>query len=106
MFLKTLKKKKPMYDMPFVLQLSEKYKLCRPDFLDDKSIVNREYNLEDFFHSFSDLSQIKFKESDSTKSIFDNSFVEKKRLIKDGEDYEKMLFSLLIQLIQQKRDDI
>ena len=81
---------KPMYDVPFILWLSEKYKLGRPDFLDDKSIVNRKYNLEDFFHSFSDLSQIKFKESDSTKSIFDNSFVEKKRLIKDGVDYDKM----------------
>ena len=90
MFLKTLKKKKPMYDMPFVLQLSEKYKLCRPDFLDDKSIVNREYNLEDFFHSFSDLSQIKFEKYNASKSIFSDLYIKQQRLIKNGVDYDKM----------------
>jgi heptose-I-phosphate ethanolaminephosphotransferase len=81
---------KPMYDVPFIVWLSEKYKQNRPNFIADTTIVSRKYNLESFFHSFSDLSQIKFEEYNATKSIFSDLYLKQQRLIKKGVDYDKM----------------
>ncbi len=80
---------KPMLDVPFILWLSEKYKSSYPDFIISNSITNRSYILEDFFHSFSDLSNIEFEGFDKEKSIFNSNFKTKSRIIKKG-NYDKM----------------
>jgi len=80
---------KPMHDVPFILWLSEKYKSNYPNFITSDTITNRSYILEDFFHSFSDLSNIKFKDFNKEKSIFNANFKRKPRIIKKG-DYDKM----------------
>jgi len=79
----------PMYEVPFVVWVSEKYKLKHPEFLDKLSIVKRKYNLEDFIHSFSDLSCISFNEFDAAKSIFNAEFQLKKRMISNNVDYDE-----------------
>jgi len=79
----------PMYEVPFVVWVSEKYKLKHPEFLDKLSIVKRKYNLEDFIHSFSDLSGISFNEFDAAKSIFNAEFQLKKRMISNNVDYDE-----------------
>lgn len=80
---------KPMYEVPFIVWLSDKYKEQRPDFSNLNAIENRKYNLEDFIHSFADLSFIKFSLQDSTRSIFNTSYQSRTRWIKKNEDYDK-----------------
>lgn len=80
---------KPMYEIPFILWTSKKYKEGNSKLKDFKNYTNRKYVLEDFMHSFSDLSTIKFKEYDSTKSIFNRAFKDRVRWIKNGVDYDK-----------------
>ncbi|WP_054851202.1 sulfatase-like hydrolase/transferase [Olleya sp. ITB9] len=80
---------RPMYEIPFIAWFSDAYKQSNISFETFLSYKNRAYNLEDFIYSFSDLAQIRFKELDSTKSIFSKAFIRKPRLIKDGEDYDK-----------------
>ena len=45
-------------------------------------IENRKYLLDDFIHTFADLSQLHFKGLNKTKSIYDTTFIEKPRVIK------------------------
>lgn len=79
---------RPMYEVPLIVWFSEKYKEQRPGFYSLKSFENRKYNLEDFIHSFADLSFIKFNQQDSTRSIFSPSFQTRTRWIKKQEDYD------------------
>ncbi|NQY28955.1 MAG: sulfatase-like hydrolase/transferase [Flavobacteriaceae bacterium] len=78
-----------MYEVPFIVWMSEKHKLKHPEFLDKLKVVKRSYNLEDFIHSFSDLSGISFNEYDATRSVFNIQYQQRKRIIKDGVDYDK-----------------
>ncbi|WP_452221310.1 sulfatase-like hydrolase/transferase [Lacinutrix salivirga] len=78
----------PMYDVPFVVWLSKTYKK-ENDTDSMQNYTNRKYILEDFPYSFSELSTIKFEGFEASKSIFNAQFVEKPRLIKQGEDYDK-----------------
>ncbi len=80
---------KPMYEVPFVVWLSKEYKRNNFQMMVSDFLIERKYNLENFIHSFSDLSQIRFDRFDSTKSIFNNKFEASKRLIKKGIDYDK-----------------
>ena len=73
-----------------IQEISEKYKLNHPNFIADSTTLSRQYNLEDFFHSFSDLSQIKFEKYNASKSIFSDLYIKQQRLIKNGVDYDKM----------------
>lgn len=79
---------RPMYEIPFLVWFSEKYK--NPlGFQHRKSeLENRRYNLEDFIYSFADLTNITFSKMDSTRSIFNSGFIKRKRLIKKGIDYD------------------
>lgn len=78
-----------MYEVPFIVWMSEKYKKKHPEFFDKLKVVKRSYNLEDFIHSFSDLSGISFNEFDATRSIFNIQYKQRKRIIKEGVDYDK-----------------
>lgn len=80
---------KPMYEVPLIVWLSEKYKIRRPSYSSFKENENMKYNLEDFIYSFSDLSFINFNLSDSSRSIFSADYKERIRWIKKGEDYDK-----------------
>src|SRR5690554_2737133 len=78
----------PMYEVPFVIWTSPEYKNQHPNLSDLNSFTNRKYNLEDFIHSFSDLSRIEFNLIDKTRSIFSQEFQERTRWIKENEDYD------------------
>jgi len=80
---------KPMYDVPFVVWLSEKYKQKNNSFFTKNNVLERKYNLEDFIHGFSDLSNIYFDQFNPSKSIFNKEYVKSKRLIKNGVNYDE-----------------
>ncbi len=79
----------PMYEIPFIMWMSEKYKKDHPEFVKTDSLENRKYILEDFIHTFSDLSDIKFGEFEPKKSIVNPKFQEKTRWIKENVNYDK-----------------
>lgn len=80
---------KPMFEIPFVVWASQKYKENSSWWSQKETIENRPYLLDDFIYSFADLARIEFKENRPAKSIFSSSFVPKKRIIKNGEVYQK-----------------
>ncbi len=80
---------KPMYTTPFIIWLSDTYKNTNPQILNDSLTLERPYITEDFIHSFSEISRIKFKGLNYEKSIFSSHFKAKKRIIKQGKDYDK-----------------
>ena len=80
---------KPMYEIPFIVWMSDKYKKENKDSFEFNSYLKRKYILDDFIHSFSDLLKIKHNKFDSTRSIFSPNFKFKKRLIKTNIDYDK-----------------
>jgi heptose-I-phosphate ethanolaminephosphotransferase len=80
---------KPMYEIPFILWTSEKYKNTNEHFKNFENYTKRKYVLEDFIHSFSDLSGIEYEGYDNTKSIFNSTFIERPRLIRKGRDYDE-----------------
>lgn len=80
---------KPMYEVPFLVWFSEKYNKSSKLFSQKDVLKQRAYNLEDFMYSFAEISRIKFAQMDSSRSVFSNQFIERPRLVKDGEDYDK-----------------
>lgn len=60
----------PMYQIPFILWLSPKYKLDAHKYTWD---TNRAYNNRDLFHTISDLSNINFKQFEPCKSIVNHN---------------------------------
>lgn len=80
---------KSMHEIPFIVWLSKKYKFENPNTKNWKKYTNRRILLDDFIHSFAELSNIKFSELDSTKSVFDTNFKPKKRILTKGKDYDK-----------------
>ncbi len=77
---------KPMYDIPFLLWRSEKFKSKDTAFVYN---TNRKYITEDLLYTLSNLSDIHFNEFDSTKSIVNKHFKPKKRMILEGEEYDE-----------------
>ncbi|MCF7569496.1 sulfatase-like hydrolase/transferase [Sabulilitoribacter arenilitoris] len=75
---------KQMFDIPFLLWQSEKYKQQKNLFFDKE----RNYMVDDLFHSLADLLCIKANEVDTTRSIFSKYFKERKRIIKDTINYD------------------
>lgn len=75
---------KQMFDIPFVLWQSNKYKQQKQLFFDNE----RKYMADDMFHSMAQLLGVRAREVDSTRSIFSKYFKERKRIIKDTIDYD------------------
>tara|TARA_B110000902_G_scaffold218257_1_gene251982 strand:+ start:22 stop:936 length:915 start_codon:yes stop_codon:yes gene_type:complete len=75
---------KDMFDIPFVLWRSEKYK--QEKLLSIK--FDRKYMIDDLFHSVADLLDVSSQEVDSTRSIFNENFKVRKRIILDSVDYD------------------
>ncbi|WP_298368888.1 sulfatase-like hydrolase/transferase [uncultured Lutibacter sp.] len=80
------KSTKPMYDIPFILWKSTIFNEEEKGRFTFN--INRKFTTEDLMYSLSDLSNINFKEFDSTKSIFNKKFKEKERLISNKKKYE------------------
>ena len=78
----------PMYEIPFIVWSSETYKNNYLNINSFQNNITKKYNLEYYIHSFSDLYNIKYNLFQPSKSVFNSQFVETKRLIKKGEDYD------------------
>ena len=76
---------KPMYEIPFILWRSNKFKNDSSKFIFN---TNRKSSTEDLLFTLSDLSNITFKEFDSSKSLVNEKFIEKKRLLSNQIDYD------------------
>lgn len=75
---------KPMYDIPFFIWRSDKYKLTD----NHEYTTNRKYMTDDLIYTVSDMSHVHFAEFDSTRSLVNPKFVERKRGISKTEDYD------------------
>lgn len=75
---------KQMFEIPFFLWRSHK--------MQEESTIyfkpDRKYMIDDMFHSVADLLYISAKQVDTTRSIFNKGFVERKRIIKDTIDFD------------------
>ncbi len=76
---------KPMYDVPFLIWLSDKEKHKQ---WNHKQFLQRPYNLEDFIHTFSDIIGVDFDGYKADRSILNINFSPKQRLIKNCLDYD------------------
>jgi len=77
----------PMYDVPFILWQSEKFKESSNFNLAEK----RTYMLDDLIYSISDLSGLRFDGFEAERSVFNDSFLQRKRFIYDGKDYDAII---------------
>ncbi|MFV9552126.1 phosphoethanolamine transferase [Algibacter sp. PT7-4] len=75
---------KKMFEIPFFLWRSEKYKASKQLFFD----ADRPYMTDDLFHSIADLISVKANLVDTTKSIFNKNFKSRKRIIKSTIDFD------------------
>jgi heptose-I-phosphate ethanolaminephosphotransferase len=73
-----------MFDIPFILWRSDTYKQAKDIYF----VKDRRYMIDDLFHGISDLLDIKAPQTDSTRSIFSEYFVDRKRIIKDTINYD------------------
>ncbi len=76
----------PMYDVPFVLWQSERF-AEKNKF---KFELKRPYMLDDLIYSVSDLSGVYFKGFEPERSIFNDSFATRNRLIYEGKNYDSI----------------
>ncbi|WP_445731605.1 phosphoethanolamine transferase [Mariniflexile sp.] len=76
----------PMYEIPYILWQSEKYKQSKKNDID----LNRPYMLDDLFHSIADLCGITSKYVDVERSIFNKSFKKRKRILLNNRDYDSL----------------
>lgn len=76
---------KNMFEIPFVLWRSEKFKTLHPVFEGNK---DKPYVTDDFIFSLADLSQIRFSKMDLEKSLFSEKFQPKKRIVGEGIDFD------------------
>jgi len=76
---------KPMYDIPFILWRSKKFKEDKNEFVFD---VSRKYSSENLLYTLSDLSSVNFKEFISEKSIFNKHYEPEDRIILNNKLYD------------------
>lgn len=75
-----------MYTIPFMAWLSPKWQKNHP-IQAIQDTLNNPYQTSDFIFSWADLAGIDFEDNDPTRSIFNNHFIAKKRMI--GSPYAK-----------------
>lgn len=68
------RKTPPMYEIPFLVWVSDKFKNKNNLSSEFVHYTGRKYNLENFIHSFSNLSLIDYEGYDEEKSIFSPNF--------------------------------
>jgi len=74
-----------MYDIPFILWCSEKFKRHKNEFVFHE---NSKLSTENLIYTLSDLSRVNFKEFDPTKSIINKKHIQKERLLTNNKDYD------------------
>jgi heptose-I-phosphate ethanolaminephosphotransferase len=77
---------KQMYDIPFIVWMSDKFKKDRKKLIFDNK---RKLNTENFIYSLSDLAGIKFDNFDESLSIFNTNYTPKNRTILKSKTYEE-----------------
>ncbi|MDU8885368.1 phosphoethanolamine transferase [Yeosuana sp. MJ-SS3] len=80
---------KNMYDIPLFLWMNNAYS-------ENKIIADnqdKKYMTDDIFHSIADLCKVTSLEIDTTRSIFNSNFKERKRIIKDSLDYDSLFLN-------------
>lgn len=75
---------KNIYEIPFFIWQSERFRKESNILIEE----NRKYMIDDLFHSIADLINVKADEVDNTRSIFNENFKERKRIIRDTIDYD------------------
>ncbi|MEX2597818.1 MAG: sulfatase-like hydrolase/transferase [Salibacteraceae bacterium] len=75
----------PMYRIPFLLYLSNKYKADSTMVFD----VNRPYMMDDLFHSVAHLANISNELTEPGRSIFSIDFKPRKRIINGIDDFDQ-----------------
>jgi len=76
-----------MYQVPFITWLS-------PSLRAEKQLqkyLNRPYLNSDFIYSWSDLAGLRYESYDATKSLFNNAFIARKRLIGNPSTPKKLI---------------
>lgn len=80
-----------MFDIPFFLWLSNKYKEGNPDLMNNlNSYLNRKYQTDDVIHSIIDLVKCISSDFEPQRSVFNSSFKERMRII-SNQDYDEMI---------------
>lgn len=75
-------------EIPFMIYVSDKFKEKHPKKVEQiKNAINRPYMTDDVIHTILDLSDIKTTEFDETKSVINDKFENKERII-GGKSYE------------------
>lgn len=75
---------KPMYEIPFIIWRSDKYK--QHD--NHQYITDRKYMTDDLIYTVADMSGVRFSEFDSTRSLVSPGFRMRKRSISKTEDFD------------------
>jgi len=74
---------KSMYEIPFIVWMSEKMKNKLPIDLYENNLLSRKIINDNLIYSIADITEVKFDQQNLTKSIFSPIFEEKIRLIKN-----------------------
>lgn len=78
----------PMYEIPFIIWTSEKFREFNPHVNLFSRFLDRKYMLDDLIHSFSDLSQIKFNQFQPERSIFNEQFKYRNRMLNSRVNFD------------------
>lgn len=78
----------PMHEIPFIIWTSEKFRQFYPSIDTLPNYLDRKYMLDDLIHSFSEFSQIKFNQFQPERSIFNERFLYRDRMIKPQVNFD------------------
>lgn len=78
----------PMFEIPFIIWFSDNFKKEYPKTINYKNYTSRKYILEDFPHTFSEIIKVNFNKFDETKSILNERFKCKPRMIRNKVNYD------------------
>ncbi len=78
----------PMYEIPFIVWTSEKFREFYPTLDSLTNYLDRKYMLDDLIHSFSNLSQIKFNQYQPERSIFNEQFRYRNRMLNSRVNFD------------------
>ncbi len=76
---------KPMYLIPFTYWTNNLEELKKV-----QQFKDRKYMTDDLIFSIADMANISFNGNEPQRSIFNQNFVERKRIVKDGNDFDQM----------------
>ena len=80
---------KYMVDIPFLIWVSDKYKEKRPDNVQRiKNSLNKPFMTDSLVHVMLDLAGIETKQYDPTKSVINQAYKERDRIVINGMKYE------------------